>query len=1131
MKQRFLVSYVPRAILIFALIFSVTCCRAQNSLGTVVGIITDPSGALIPHAEITITNLETNARRIVFSDQTGTYNLPSLPPGHYSVSVTSPGFSGQKGNSFVLAADQTARIDFKLALGTSSEVIQVDTSSAVLQTDSPTVGTTVDSKKVVDLPLNGRNFVQLTQLIPGVNPGTISSIATRRGRGSIGQSDANSGLTATQINGQRDTQNRYFIEGTESMDYDANTYSFSPSVDAISQFKVDTSSSTAENGGALGGFINVILKSGTNAYHGTFWEFNRNNFFTQSHDFISATNANPAPPRLNRNQFGGNIGGPLSFPGLYKGKDRTFFFLNEEEGRNLSAANPSRIRVPSLAQQSGDLSSVSGRVLVAGAGTGTTDVILDPTTGQPFANKQIPLGRISPKALKLLSYTPPNGTFQSGANYQTVIVKTLSTQRDVAMRVDHRLFTNDQISIHYIYDNTLNAGAPYYGNDQDDNRAISHNGNVTEVHTFGSRYVNTALYGYHRFNEVETFGTTRKSQYDIANAIGVPFASTDPQFYGPPAITINGPADGVFNLFQLRRTIGPRNRSNSAHTIADTLTAQLGRHALTVGAQLTFRNDTFDQIRDPRGTFNFTGQWSGSALADFLLGYIQTDSINPTHTFTNIRDLMQGYFVQDNWRVADKLTVSMGVRWDHMPPWVQNNDQYAAIGTLPNGIAGSLLTPRASPYGRGLVQPHFYDWAPRLGFAFQPFGEGRTVLRGGYGLYFMNDIANAYFTWAEGAQAQAGASLATTNQARIGVVGTPSLTLDHPFPGVTLGGQPTYPFANAVDPHLEDAYTQQYNLTVEQQFPSKFLGTIAYVGAKTTHNYSYYLDVNIPYPVDPTTPGIAPLAVRRPNQTFKSGGNARAILGDLSNGTASYNSLQAKLERRVGQGLTILGAYTWSHSISGPADIGGYVGGGSQNANGINLFNPKSDRSSSIFDLRHRFVGTVIWDVPFFQKTTGLKKILLDGFQVSTIFVSQTGPAGFVSNNADRTGTGLASRADMVPGQAPNLSRGDRTKQRYFNTAAFTLAALGTFGNAPRTADVTLPGTINDDASFVKGFKLGEQRNLQIRGEIYNLFLHYNPNPNSVGLALNDTNTFGKLGQGTSDISSRIVQLSAKFYF
>ena len=1109
--------------------FPLSSAYAQNSFGTIVGTVTDPSGALVTDATVTAINTDTNVTRVVRSDTSGGYNLPSLGPGRYTVKVETSGFSTQQGNPIVLAADQTARIDFKLVLGTSNEVVQVDTSASTLQTESPTVGETIDAKKVVDLPLNGRNFIQLTQLIPGVNPGTVSSIAARRGRGSIGQSDGNGGLTATQINGQRDTQNRYFIEGVESMDYDANTYSFSPSVDAISQFKVDTSSSTAENGAALGGFINVILKSGTNAYHGTLWEFNRNNFLTRTHDFISMTNPNPLPTRLNRNQFGGNVGGPIRIPGLYNGRDKSFFFVNEEEGRNLSAADPTILQVPTLAQQNGNLTGLTGRVLAPGNSTATTNTIIDPTTGQPFANNQIPTARISAAALKLLSFTPPNGTYASGGNYLTIPAKALATQRDIVVRLDHTLTSRDQLNGHFIYDNTFNAGAPLFGNDQDDNRAITYNYNGSEVHTFGSRYVNTAQYGYHRFSEVETFGTTGKAAYNIANAIGVPFASQDAQFYGAPQISISGP-DGVFSLFQLRRAIGPRNRSNSAHSVNDVLTAQIGRHAISAGAQFTFRNDTFDQIRDPRGTFNFNGQWTGSALADFLLGYMQTSSINPTHTYTNLRNLLQGYFLQDNYRVNNRLTLSLGMRWDHLPPWVQNNDQYAAIATNSNGIAGNLITPSTGPNGRGLIPSHFYDFAPRIGLAYQPFGE-TTVFRMGYGLYWTSDIANQAFTWAEGAQAQAGAAISTTNQARLGSISNPTLTFANPFPNVNLGGPSTFPFANAVDPNLSDAHTQQFNVTVEQRLPLKLFANIAYVGAVSTHNYSYYPDVNIPVPLNPTTPGLASLALRRPNQTFKSGGNARSIAGDLSNGSSTYNALQTKLERRVGQGLNVLGSYTWSHSISGPSDVGGYVGGGSFGPQGLNIYNPRSDRSSSIYDIRNRFVGTVIWDVPFFRNATGLKKTLLDGFQVSTIFTGQSGPAGTVSNNLDRTGTGLASRPDLVVGQDPNRPSGGKTATQFFNTAAFTTAAIGTFGTSPRAAAFTLPGIMNDDASFVKGFKLGEQRNLQLRGEIYNLFLHYNPNPNGVGTALNNANTFGKLGGGTSDRVSRIVQLSAKFYF
>jgi hypothetical protein len=1130
MKKKLNRSSCCLSILLAVVLFGSTLAVAQNSFGTIVGTVTDPSNALVPNATITITNTNTSTIKKIQSDASGSYTVPSLPPGIYVVKVEGVGFGAQQGNPITLQADQTARVDFALKLGGGEQIINVDTSAATLQIDSPTIGATVNSKQIEDLPLNDRNFVQLTQLIPGVNPGTVSSIAARRGRGSIGQSNANGGLTATQINGQRDVQNRFFIEGTEAMDYDANTYAFSPSIDAISQFKVDTSSSTAENGAALGGFINIIIKSGTNAFHGTLWEFNQNSFFTDTHDFISVTNPNPLPPRLNRNQFGGNIGGPVFIPHVYNGTDKTFFFLNEEEGRNLTSALPQFLQVPTLEEQGGNLNGLSGKVLAA-TGTTTVAAIIDPTTGQPFPNNQIPTNRIDARALTLLSFTPPNGTFASGANYQSAVAKALSTQRDIITRIDHTLRKNDQINGHYVYDATYAAGAPIFPNDEANNNAVANNLGVTEVHTFNANLLNTITYGYHHFSEVQTFGTTNNATYNLANQLNIPFASSDPRFYGPPVVTISGP-DGIFKLFQLQTTIGPRNRSNSAHTIADSVSLVVGKHFLTLGTQLTFRNDTFDQIRDPHGTFSFNGQWTGSALVDFLLGYAQNTSINPTHTFTNIRDLLQAYFVQDTWRPTRNVTVNAGLRWDHLPPWVQNNNQYAAIATLPTGIAGGLLTPSTSPYGRGLLQPHYYDFGPRLGIAYQPFGEHvNTVFRAAYGIFYADDLANAYFTFAEGAQAQAGAQLSSTNQARIGVVRTPGLTLGNPFPNVTPGGSPTYPFANAIDPHLQDAYTQQYSVTFEQELGFKLLADIGYVGAKSTHNFSDYPDVNIPFPVNPLTPGLAPLASRRPDQAFLSGGQARLIRADLSVGSSTYNSLQAKLERRVSHGLSFIASYTWSHSISGPADEGGYVGGGSQNTAALNIFDHRADRSTSAFDLPQRFVGTMLYDLPFFSHMTGWKRAAFDGIQVSTIFVGQSGPAGFVSNNVDTTGTGLPSRPDILPGQIVNLGSGNRTNLHYFNTAAFAQAAPATFGNEPRTAGVRLPGIVNDDASLVKGFKFGESRNLQIRGDIFNVFLHYNPNPNAVGLAFNNPNSFGKLGGGTSDPVSRIFQLSAKLYF
>ena len=1103
-----------------------TAAVAQQTNATIVGNVADSSGAVVVGATVTTTNTETNTVRSTVTDSSGQYTLPSLPSGTYSLSVEMAGFQTQRVQSIVLDASQTARQDFKITAGKVNETIEVDAgaAAALLQTENGAVGAVINAKKIEDLPLNGRNFVQLAQLIPGVNSGTEGSITVRRARGSVATSDATGGSTAIQVNGQRDTQNRYSIDGIESMDYDAWTYSFSTSVDAIAEFRVDTSSSGTDSGAAAGANVNQIIKSGTNKYHGTLFEFNRNNVFSQYYDAIAK--ADYPSPRLNRNQFGGNIGGPVWIPHIYNGHDKTFFFFNAETGYQLSGAAAQQATVPDA--------SVRAGILDSSVFAGITTPLIDPYTGNPYVLGQTI--HVDPKAAILMQASvTPNPTVTTTpsvanpTNYFTSVLKTLNYQHEYIGRVDHTLTKHDTLSGHYIYDDTYSNGTPFFGNDNDNNNAITKHYVMAWTHVFSDSIVNDFRYGRQNFQEFETFGTTNNLAYNIANGLlQIPFSSSDPHFYGGINSSISGKGLS-YRLFADIRNIGPRNRANGINQFVDNLSWQRGKHFLKFNVDIGRRTDYFSQARDPHGTFAFDGRYTGSSLLDFLLGYTSGDSINPTVTRTNIASVIQAYSVQDNWAVTHNLTVNLGLRWDHFAPYTQDDDKYADIAIGSDGLnpSGVVLTPSSGPYGRGLIQPVYHDWQPRFGFAYQPLGLGRLVIRGGIGLYFTPEIDNAYFSMGEGAQAQAGASLtgnpgpSATNPAG-SPLALPNLTFSNPFPGVTTGGPLTYPFANAIDQHLQDQMTTQYNLTVQGQLPYKFSGEVAYVGAQGRHNF-ISPTINIPMPSTST----AAVNGRRPSQTF-----LRNVSGDFSTGSSGYNSLQTKLERRVGQGLNVLVSYTWSKSISGSGDIGGVVGGGNFGGGPLNPYNPRSDRSLSVFDIPHRFVGTVLYDVPFFKGMTGYKKLLLDGFQISTIVTAVSGDPAGVTDTAQTTGTGAASRPDRVPGQVVSLGRGGRTPLAQFNTAAFAVAQSGEFGTSPRTGAVRLPGVFNDDLSATKGFKFGEARSLQIRADFFNAFKHYNPDPSTIGLARNNAGTFGKINNGTSGgYASRIIQLGAKLYF
>ena len=1088
------------------LLFCATRLFGQQTTATIVGTVTDTSGAVTVGVTVRATNIATNAAREGTSDASGNYSIPFLPAGEYSVSAALTGFQAQKVDRITLQVDQTARVDFKLQIGSVNETVNVSASAAVLQTENATVGTVVDSAKIVELPLNGRNFVQLAQLVPGVQPGTPGSITVRRGRGSVGQSDPSGGATAASANGQRDTANRYLLDGIELMDYDAVTYSFSPSVDSLAEFKVETSTYSAETGAAPGGQVNMLTKSGTNSLHGTLWEFNRNDALSQTYDAIA--NASAPNPRLNRNQFGANVSGPVYLPKVYHGRDKTFFFFNWESGYAAQGAVPTVKTIPPSAIRTGDFSGVKN------ARTGAPIAVLDPFAGTPFANNIIPQSRLSQQALVFLQFVPqpngPNNTFLPAPS------SAVSYQRNYTTRIDHNFSTRDTISGRYVFNDTYEAGIPYWGHDTRNNLGRTQNVEGSWTHTFGPSLINQFRTGWHHFGEAEVFGTTNDSAYDVAGKMGLPGVSRLPVEYGPPSISISGP-DGAFSVYDLQRQIGPRTRSNGITQFLDTLSWQRGTHFFKVGAEINHRLVTFQQARAPRGAIGFDGTYTGSALADFMLGYVKTANLNPTHTNTDLHDWTQAYYFQDDWKATSRLTVNLGVRYDYFAPYTQSDNRFADVYQTGFVIA-NIVTPQNSPYGDGLIQPDRKDFGPRVGLAYRPAWGGESVIRAGYGIYFTPEISNAIFAMAEGAQATSGASV-TGN-----LTGQPNIFFNNPFGGGSSGPAGTLPFAVSNDQNLKDTYAQQWNLNVQHKFPGSIVLDVGYVGAKDTRLIVTYPDLNRPLQlVNPKTPGLASLNARRPDQLFP-----RAVTGDKSVGNASYNALQVKAERRMGEGLTFLTAYTWSKSISGPSDIGGQVGGGFYIGTPQDAFNMQADRSVSGFDVTQRFVQTVLYDVPFFKRMKGPMSYVLDGWQVSTIVTAQSGFPTAVTLNVDTTGTGINSRPDQIANG--NLSGSQRTWQKWFNTAAFVQAPFGRFGTAPRTDAFRLPGLVNTDFSATKSIRFKETRSFQFRVEAFNLFNHYNPDPQTVDVALNSA-TFGTIGLGVHGYTTRVIQLGAKLYF
>ena len=1078
---------------------------AQQTTATIIGVVTDPAGASVAGVVVRATNLSTNAVRETKTDESGGYTLPFLPSGAYSLTASASGFQTQRVDRIELQVQQNARLDIQLKLGETTETVNVEASAALLQTDTSTVGGVIDGAKIVDLPLNGRNFVQLAQLIPGVQAGTPGSITVRRGRGSIGQQDSPFGSTAMSANGSRDTANRYLLDGIEFMDYDAMTYSFSPSVDSLAEFKVDTSNSSAESGGAPGGQVNMLTRRGGNRLNGTLWEFNRNDALTQTYDEIAGKEV--TPPRLNRNQFGANLGGPVYIPKLYSGRDKTFFFFNWESGRLAQGAASALRLVPPASIRTGDFTNLTN------ARTGAPLVLRDPLNAGIVGN-MIPLSRLSKQALTFLQFQPLPNTQVGTQNFASTPASAVSYQNNYTARIDHNFSTRDSVSGRYVFNDTYEAGVPFWGHDERNNLGRAQNYTSSWTHTFSPALINEVRGGWSKFFETEIFGTTNDPDYDIVGKMGLPLVSRLPQEYGPPTISINGP-DGAFSIYDLQRQIGPRDRSNQIFQFVDSLSFTRGKHFWKFGADVAKRNVTFEQARAPRGSFGFDGTYTGSALADFMLGYVRNASINPAHTSTDLWNWWQSYYANDDWKITPRLTVNLGLRYDYFQPYKQADDKFVNI-ELNGFIVGGLTTPQTSQYGRALIAPDRNNFAPRVGFAYRPSLVNDMVVRGGYGWYYTPQISNAIFAMAEGAQATAGASVIGNPS------GAPNIFFNDPFSSAVTTGALNFAVSN--DQNLRDTYVQQWNFNIQKKLPGNLLFDVGYVGTKSTRLIVTFEDLNRPIAiVDPRTPGLASLNARRPNQAYQ-----RNVRSDKSIGNAIYHGLQVKAERRAGRGFTFLTAYTWSKSISGPNDIGGQVGGGNFIGSPQDIYYLQGERSISGFDVPHRFVQTILYDIPFFRGSHGLKRSLLAGWQLSTIMTFQSGFPAPVTNNVDTTGTGISSRPDQLANG--NLSGDQRTWKKWFNTAAFAEAPYGRFGTSPRTGAIRLPGIMNGDFSVNKMFAITEQRRVEFRTEIFNLTNHYNPDPGAVDRNIRSA-TFGAIGGGVQGITTRVIQLGLKLAF
>jgi Carboxypeptidase regulatory-like domain len=1094
------------------ILFAVVICvafgaTAFGQTAQLTGRISDQGGAVIHGAKVTITNEGNGFKRETTSNDEGYFTVPSLLPGSYQVSIQKEGFKPILQTGLVLQVEQVARLDFTLQTGTVTDAVEVQSGAVALDSESASIGQVVSQRQVNDLPLNGRNFLQLLFL----NGGTVETA------GEQGQMRQGAG-NAISINGSRPTSNNYTLDGTSNTDTALGTPAVILSVDAIQEFKEQTATYSAEYGFSANQ-VNIVSKTGTNDLHGTAFWFGRNDAFDANNYFSNL--AGTGKPKLRQNQFGFVAGGPVWIPKLYNGRDKSFWLVNYEGARIRRGSPATFTNVPTADQ-------LAGRF---------TTTITDPLTGLPFANNTIPAARFSRLAqLAVKKFFPaPNFT---GAQGNYVDSRTLPNDTDqLTVRGDQNLGKWGTVFGRYTkadFTNTSTGSVTPLG----DVFFIQESRNWQVSHSFpiGQRIVNQFRFGYNEATANQNGVAADKADVDALKLTGVFTNTLSDAQRGAPGI--------AFSAGGFARAGGAVNDYTTSNQpmwdISNTTTWIRGSHTLNFGGNYRRWKLRRDLAADFLGDFTFSGSFTGHPVADFLLGYYSGGSVFQPSAFSNPsaagnpREYNFQYlapYIQDDWKVNERLTLNLGLRYDFRTAPYETNDHFGWLN--PTAPGGGMFVADKTLQEKGIIGPNsFYTYAgrrnpqdapkkvfaPRFGFAFRPFEK--TVIRGGYGLFYdsaegreIDGSADIYPYVSRGAYQQS-------------ITTTPLRTTDTLFPNFAAPG-PVTPAANSFIAVISSAtpeypYVQQWSLSVQREILKDTTLEVNYIGNKGTHllmrrNINQALLPNLSIPLNDPRNSVA---ARKPYPNF-----GVYVDSDFS-GNSIYNAMNVKFERRTST-LAATVVYTWAKSIdtkSAAAGIGGQQFNGWQGF--LDNHNPKRDRGLSDFDVNHRLVASFVYDLPFGRgKKFGgsLNKaadLVVGGWQVNGIATFQKGFP--ISIQAVDSGGILdtfgSNRANIVG----DINGGAGTVARWFNTAAFVQPAAGVSGNSGRNI-LRAPGLNNFDLSFFKNFAITERLRFQFRLESFNAFNHTQFGGPQVNV------TSPQFGQITSTRAARINQLGAKF--
>jgi hypothetical protein len=1140
-----------RTFLLFAIFFAgLATAFGQLTTADIVGTTTDSSGASIPNASVTLTNLATHEKRTANTNGSGDFTFTLLPTGHYSVTVTAPGFKTSTTKDLAVEAGDRARADAHLELGASSETVEVTAQTPLLQAENATVSSTVTAKAVQDLPLNGRNFVQLVQLVPGANEGPGNGLT------SGGRPDDRRSTSGFSVNGQDDTLNNYVIDGIDDNERVIGTIGVKPNVEGIQEITVQTNSYAAEAGRTAGGVVNLVTRSGTNQFHGTAYEYFRNDIFDGRNVFQTTG----AKPELRQNQFGASIGGPIF-------RDRTFFYGDYEGFRQISGLTY-QSTVPTIDEYN-DIHSLNGgspqALINAGAGT----------AGLP----------VDPIALAYLSLFPaPTNT--SLSNNYVVSPSKSQTSNLFDARIDHQFNPRNLFFGRYSY-NKVNTFTPQAlgtanGLDISGGRYIFA-GPATDTgqqyafsftHIISQNLVVDLKAAYTRINNL-SLPLNYGKQPDVTLAAAAPGSTFGTNLNSSPLASFLTPIQfGPFSDIGDGAYV-PLQDIDGTYQYAGTVSYTIGNHNIKAGGSFIRRQARNIQSAFAAGQYTFglpSDNVSGNLkksqdnqLASSLVGAFSAASRNYDLNPPDYRSYEPSGFVQDSWKVNSRLTVLAGIRYDVFTPFteahnhISNFDFFQALNSSASTVGTALKQANVNGVdGHAGIKTDYSNVAPRVGFSM--LLTPKIVLRGGYGLSFFPgnytsnaDLKNApnvsvyspncQSTLAVQIETSQGINPATQNRVCNAANGE-STAFDQglPLPAAQNINSAALSFV-AEDPHFKSALIQQFNLQMEQQFGANVL-TIGYVGNIGQHLPEEINDINVPQPFNPRfSSGARPLST-----TLNNLGTVNYL---QSEGVSNYNALQTSLQRRFSKGLAFDANYTWAKALS---DITGFSEEGQQGWSNANPYQIRQiEYGVAENQIANRFALSLNYELQYGKNFTGLKKAAFSGWQANTISVWQSGkpfsivnggggndvttyttPDGVVHSEAyGNRATPFNNGGNDRPNQIGNANLSHKTLSEFFNTAAFAPQPVGTVGNSQRNS-LFGPHFRHVDLSVFKTFPVTERVALQFRAEAFNISNtpnFYINNNSGNGATQLGSSSFGQVTGTDPNYSPREFQFALKASF